>query len=50
MEGEDDRLVGGEERDPFLVAQTVRMLTRMNQLEQINDVDAADPEVGEVLQ
>ena len=47
VEGEDDRLVLGEERIEILVAQPVRMLARRLQRHQIDDVDHADFQFGQ---
>ena len=47
--GEDDRLVGGEERVEVAVGQAVRMLALRLQRHQVDDVDDADLQLGQVL-
>ena len=49
MEGEDDRLVLGEECVEIRVAQSVRMLGLRLQLHQVDDVDHADLQLGQML-
>ena len=49
VEVEDDRLVDGEQRIEVAVGQPVRMLGAGLQLEQVDDVDEADLQVGELL-
>ena len=49
MEGEDDRLVLGEELVEIDVAQAVRVLGLRLQLHQVDDVDHADFQVGQML-
>lgn len=50
MEVEDDGLVGGEEGDPFSVREAVWVVGVRDELEEVDHVDAADLELGEVLQ
>ena len=45
MEGEDDRLVDGEERVEVVVGEAVRMLARRLQAHQVDDVDDADAQL-----
>lgn len=51
VEGEDDGLVGGEERGVLAVREAVRVVAVRDELEQVDDVDEAhlDVDVGEVL-
>ena len=49
MIGEDDRLVGREERIEFSVGQAVRMIFLGLQRHQIDDVDHPDLQIGKVL-
>ena len=49
VEGEDDRLVGREQRVEVVIGEPVRMLARGLQLHQIDDVDDADLQLGRVL-
>lgn len=50
VEVEDDGLVGREEGRPLLVAEAVGVVARVDELEQVDAVDAADLELGEVVQ
>lgn len=50
VEVEDDGLVGCEEGRPLRVFKAVRVVFVADELEEIDDVDAADLEVGEMLQ
>ena len=50
VEVEDDGGVVGEEGDPFCVGQAVGVVDGGDELEEVDDVDAADFEGGEVLQ
>ena len=49
MEGEDDRLVGREQRVEIVIRETVRVLARGLQLHQIDDIDDADLQIGACL-
>ena len=49
VEGEDDRLVGGEQRVEIVIRKPVRMLARRLQLHQVDDVDDANLQVRGVL-
>ena len=49
MEGEDDRLVLGEELVEIHVAQPVRMLGLRLQLHEVDDVDHPDFQLGQML-
>lgn len=49
VEVEDDGRVCCEQANPLVVAETVRMLAWVNQLEQVHAVDIADLELWEVL-
>ena len=46
MEGEDDRLVGGEEAIEIFVVEAVRMLVEGFERQEVDDVDDADAQVG----
>jgi hypothetical protein len=48
MEIEDARSVLGEDGLPLMCFETVRVLARINELEQVDDVDKADFEVREM--
>lgn len=50
VEVEDDGPVGREEGGPLAVREPVRVVLVRDELEQVDAVDAADPEVREVLQ
>jgi hypothetical protein len=50
VEVENDGCVIGEETGPLRVCKTVRMVARVDQHEEINNVDTTDLEVGEVLE
>lgn len=50
VEVEDNRLVFREQADPLLVVQSVRVLSRADELKEVNNVDDADLELGEVSQ
>lgn len=50
VEVEDDGLVVGEEGGPLLVLEAVGVVIVVDELEQVDNVDAADLELGEVLQ
>src|SRR5262245_50198830 len=49
VEVEDDRLVGGEQRIKVAIRQTMRMLAGRREAEQIDDVDEANLQIGEML-
>ena len=49
VEGEDDRLVLGEQGVEIAVRQAVRMLARRLQLHQVHDVDDADLQLRQML-
>lgn len=49
MEVENDRLVLGKDCPPMLIGHAVRVMVFGDQAEEIDDVDEADLEVGEVL-
>ena len=49
MIGEDHRLVAGEDHVEFAVGQAVRMLGFVLKPHQVDDVDEADLQVGQVL-
>lgn len=49
VEVEDDGRVCCEQADPLVIAETMRMLAWVNQLEQVHTVDIADLELWEVL-
>src|SRR5262249_6968916 len=48
VEGEDDRLVGGEQRVKIMIREAVRVLARRLQLHQIDDIDDADLQIRRV--
>lgn len=50
VEVEDDGRVLGEEADPLAVRHAVGVLRGVDEHEEVDDVDVADLEVGEVLQ
>jgi len=50
VEVEDDGGVVGEDGDPLGVSQAVRMVDVRDELEEVDDIDAADLEFGKVLQ
>ena len=47
VEVEDDRLVGGEQAVELALRRAVRMLGRRLQLEQVDDVDEAQLQIGQ---
>ncbi len=47
--GKDDRLVGREQRIEITVGQPVRVLVVRLQGHQVDNVDNADPEIGNVM-
>ena len=49
MEVEDAGLVVGEDGFPLVCFEAVGVFARVNELEEVDDVDKADLEVGEVL-
>ena len=49
MEGEDDRLVLGEELVEIHVAQPVRVLGLRLQLHEVDDIDHSDFQLGQML-
>lgn len=50
VEVEDDGLVLREDGNPLRVGKTMWMVLRVDELEEVDNVDAADLEVGEMLE
>jgi hypothetical protein len=49
VEGEDDRLISGEQGIEIVIRQTVRVLARRLQFHQVYDIDDSNFQIGRVL-